>query len=130
MRNLKQKATRVDRSKWLLGLNFVYSSGQPFTEPGSGYIIGSAPGAPIRYVEYAPTRINNIRFPHYARLDVSLTWEKQFRGWSLAPYVQVFNIGNRKNVWFVNYEYTDGIPDVDEQHMFPLLPTVGIKMEF
>ena len=108
----------------------VYSTGQPFTEPGSGYITAVAPGAPSRYVEYAPTRINNVRFPPYARLDVSLTYDRQFAGWSMAPYIQLFNAGNRKNVWFVDYEYAWGVPSVDEHYMFPILPTAGINIEF
>jgi len=49
---------------------------------------------------------------------------------NIEPYIQVFNVGNRKNVWFVNYEYENGIPDVEEQYMLPLLPTVGIKFKF
>ena len=108
----------------------MYSSGQPFTEPGSGYIIGSAPNAPIRYVEYAPTKINNIRFPAYARLDLSLTYQKQFKNWLIAPYLQVYNVGNRKNVWFPVYEYSNGVPDVDEVNMFPILPTIGVNLTF
>ena len=118
------------QGKWLLGFNFVYSTGQAFTEPGSGYIIGSSPGAPERYVEYAPTKINNIRFPYYARLDVSLTYTKNFKNWAIAPYVQVYNLGNRKNVWFVNYEYSNGIPNVEEQNMLPILPTLGVNVKF
>jgi hypothetical protein len=118
------------KGEWTLGTNLVYSSGQPFTEPGSGYIIGSSPVAPGRYVEYYPTRINNIRLPAYARLDLSLTYTKNFRTWSMAPYIQVYNIGNRKNVWFMNYDYSNGIPDFEERYMLPILPTLGITFKF
>jgi len=116
--------------KWVLGLNFVYSTGQPFTEPGSGYIIGSDPSAPYRYVEYAPTKINNIRFPDYARIDISLSYYKKFKSWSISPYLQVYNAGNRKNVWFANYEYENGRPSVKEQYMLPMLPTLGVNINF
>jgi len=128
--NLSGKQEDYYEGTWHVGLNFVYSTGQPFTEPGSGYITGSAPGAPERYVEYAPTNINNIRFPYYGRLDLSVTYKKNYSYMSIEPYIQVFNVGNRKNVWFVNYEYENGIPEVEEQHMLPLLPTLGIKFKF
>lgn len=118
------------KGTWTFGINFVYSTGQPFTEPGSAYIVRATPGSPYSSLKFAPTRINNIRFPAYARLDLSLTYERQFSGWSLAPYIQVFNVGNRKNVWFVDYEYNSGLPNADEQYMFPLLPTVGINATF
>jgi len=128
--NLTGKTEDYYQGTWHFGANLVWTSGQPFTEPGSGYITGSTPGAPIRYVEYAPTRINNIRFPEYARLDLSLTYKKNYKYLSIEPYLQIFNVGNRSNVWFVNYEYSNGLPDVEEQYMLPLLPTLGIKMKF
>ena len=130
LRKLRGERSRRHRGKWTLGVNLVYSTGQPFTEPGSAYIIGSDPGDRQQGLEFAPTRINNIRFPSYARLDLSLTYKRQFRNWSMAPYIQIFNVGDRRNVWFVNYEYEEGLPEVDEVHMFPRLPTLGANFEF
>jgi len=129
-RSLRNRPVKKERDRLYMGVNFVYSTGQPFTEPGSAYIIGSSPVAPQRHVEYAPTKINNIRFPYYARLDLSVTYEKWFENWYIAPYVQIYNIGNRRNVWFPSYEYENGIPDIKENYMFPLLPTLGINIKF
>ena len=81
------------KNKLILGLNFVYSTGQPLTEPGSAYLSGSGPFDNQKEVNYAPTKINNIRLPDYMRMDISLTYQMQFRGWMMAPYLQVFNIG-------------------------------------
>ena len=131
LRKLRGAPKRRDRGRWKLGVNIVYSTGQPITEPGSAYIVYSDPEDPYDSIGYAPTRINSARLPYYGRLDLSLTYERQFGGWSMAPYIQVFNAGNRKNVWFIDYDYASGgIPDVDEQHMFPLLPTLGINFTF
>ncbi len=116
--------------KWTFGFNFVYSSGQPFTEPGSAYYISSSPMAPIPFVEYAPTQINNIRFPYYARLDISIAYLKQYSNWSLEPYLQIYNVGNRRNVWFVDYDYDNGVPDFEEIYMLPILPTIGFNIRF
>jgi len=128
--NLSGKPADYYQGTWHLGMTFVYSSGQPFTEPGSAYITSSTPGAPMRYVEFAPTQINNIRFPAYARMDLSLKYKKNYKYLTIEPFIQIYNIGNRKNVWFVNYEYTDGIPDLKEQYMLPLLPTLGINIKY
>jgi len=130
--NIKLSGNPSDiyQGTWHLGFNFVYSTGQPFTEPGSAYIIASDPGAPIRYVKYAPTKINNIRLPYYARLDLSITYKKKFKYWSIEPYLQIFNIGNRKNVWFMDYDYYSGLPELEEQYMLPLLPTLGVNIKF
>ncbi|MCK6541665.1 TonB-dependent receptor [bacterium] len=128
------EATKAN-SRWTLGFNFIYSSGQPITRPGSLYVITPTPdnGNPV-IIEY-PDDINNYRLPYYARLDVSLTYEKQFKSWSIAPYLQIYNIGNRKNVWFIDYPYEikEGgtiKPKVKTTSMFPMLPSIGINFTF
>ena len=118
------------RSRWMLGANLTLASGQPFTEPGSAYIIGFNPNAPQQHVEFAPTRINNITLPFYGRLDLSVTYRREFSKCVLSPYLQVFNVGNRRNLWFPSYEYEDGKPSVSENNMLPLLPSLGVKIEF
>jgi len=74
------------------------------------------------------------RIPAYARLDLSLTYKKQYKSWSLAPYLQIFNLGNRKNIWFIQYdeeiEETRIIQKVEPVYMLPLLPTLGVTIEF
>ena len=129
-RSLHNANAGDDSSAWVMGLNLTYTSGQPFTEPGSAYYIGQSPGAPYGDVYFAPTAINQVRLPYYARLDVSLTWRLRYKSWSMAPYLQIFNIGNRGNVWFATYDYKDGKPNPDEQYMFPLLPTIGVNIRF
>jgi CarboxypepD_reg-like domain/TonB-dependent Receptor Plug Domain len=129
--NLFSSTYGQDSSRWSMGMNFVYSTGQPITEPGSAYLIGSSPDAPYRDVALAPTRINQIRLPGYARMDLSFTWTRQYKSWLMAPYLQIYNIGNRRNVWFARYNFDkDFKPGVEEQYMFPLLPTIGINFEF
>ena len=132
IRKFYNEPIKRDSSHWSLGINFVYSNGQPITEPGSAYFISSAPNDPSREVAFAPTQINQVRLPFYSRLDLSLTWALQYKTWSMAPFLQIFNIGNRGNVWFANYGFDDGSleAELEEQYMFPLLPTIGVNFEF
>ena len=81
-------------------------------------------------VNYAPTKINNIRLPDYIRMDLSLTYQINYRGWMMSPYLQVYNIGNRGNVWFISYDYENGKSEIKEQYMLPLLPTLGVNFTF
>ncbi len=129
-RVIKNKPQHTDKNTWTLGFSFVYSSGQPLTVPGSAYLISANPDQPVDYTELYPGRINNFRLPPYARLDLSLTWKRQFAHWSMAPYLQIFNAGNRKNIWFIQYDYQNGQSDVSTQSMFPFLPTIGVNFEF
>ena len=81
-----------------------------------------------------PSAKNLFRLPAYIRMDISLTWEKHYKSWSMAPYLQIFNVGNRENVWFIQYDNEikdDRIEQkVETVNMFPILPTIGISFNF
>ncbi|MBN1637699.1 MAG: TonB-dependent receptor, partial [Ignavibacteriales bacterium] len=123
--------------KWFLGINFIYSSGQPITVPGSAYYVTTLPDwndIPAYYkntpsYKLYPAGMNSFSLPAYTRLDISITYEIQYDGWKLSPYLQIINIGNRQNVWFINYndKYENKmiIQEVDETDMFPILPSIG-----
>jgi len=137
------KSYKQGSSDWQFGMNFVYTSGQPITIPSSVYStstlpdmggsLGQGPGGFQNFSVY-PSTINSYRLPAYIRMDVSLTYTKQYDSWSLSPYLQVFNVGNRKNIWFIQYEdeSTENsiIQNVNTSGMLPLLPTLGINIEF
>jgi hypothetical protein len=63
-----------------------------------------------------------------------LTYEINYKGWSLAPYLQIFNLLNRKNVWFIEYknELKNGTiyQEVNNITMFPILPSIGVNVRF
>jgi hypothetical protein len=129
-RAVKGESFARDDKQWTFGFNFVYSTGQPYTEPGSAYQITATPSGGRMDVYYHPTQINNIRLPYYARLDVSLTYKILYDNWTLSPYLQVYNVGNRKNLWFATYDFKEGVPEPEPQHMLPLLPTIGVTANF
>jgi hypothetical protein len=129
-------------SSWLFSMNFIYTTGQPLTVPSSGYYQNRLPdwddlnqsgrGSP-GYNLY-PVEANSFRLPDYIRMDLSLTWENVFESWSLSPYLQVFNVGYRKNVWFIEYEdeLEDGtiVQKIDKVNMLPILPSLGVNIKF
>jgi hypothetical protein len=129
-------------SKWLFSLNFVYTTGQPITVPSSGYYQNRFPdwdniereGQGNPGYNLFPAETNSFRLPPYVRMDMSLTWELEYDNWSLAPYIQVFNIGNRSNVWFIEYEdrLEDGsiVQKVEKVNMLPILPSLGVNIKF
>ena len=134
LRELRGEVYKIDKGKWKFGSNFIYSSGQPITLTSSTYGALSIPDQPYEKLFLYPTSINNFRLPAYIRLDLSITYERQYKGWKLSPYLQIFNIGNRENVWFI--EYDSEIEDnkitqtVETTNMFPILPTIGVRINF
>lgn len=133
---LNEKQFVHSDKRWTVGLNFTFFSGQPITLPASVYLINSAPDWEPNKNSLAifPSTINAFRLPYYARLDFSLTYEIQYDGWSLAPYMQIFNTLNRKNVWFIQYknEIANNMvkQEVSNVNMFPILPSIGVHVRF
>ncbi len=129
-------------SSWILGLNFVFTSGQPITLPSSAYFINALPawdnygatGNRLPSYQLYPGTIDNYTLPDYIRLDLSITWEKDYGTWSLSPYLQIFNIGNRKNVWFIQYSSTEQngsiVQTISPVSELPFLPSVGVTVKF
>lgn len=133
---------RETSSSWLLGLNFIFTTGQPITIPASVYFVNALPAwdnynagtQNLPNYQLYPGPIDNYRLPDYIRLDLSITWRKDFGSWSLAPYLQIFNLGNRKNVWFIEYssKSTNGeiVQNVKPIYMLPFLPSIGVTIKF
>jgi len=129
-------------TRWLIGVNFVYASGQPLTTPSSAYMVNTLPdwnrfavtGETLPAHNLYPGEINSFRLPAYIRMDLSVTYEIIYSGWTLSPYLQIFNIGNRKNIWFIDYseEVKDGkiVQNIDKVNMLPMLPSIGVNIKF
>jgi len=139
---ISNKKSVKSTSKWLLGLNFVYASGQPITVPASAYYVNTLPdwnsitsgGMNNPGYNLYPGQINDFRLPPYIRMDISLTYELFYSGWSIAPYLQIFNVGDRKNLWFIDYneELKNGmiVQEIEKVNMLPILPSLGVNIKF
>jgi hypothetical protein len=117
---------------------FGLATGTPYTpiigqivrrhhDPVSGY--WETGGSP-REVEPVGGRRNGARYPAYHRLDLSA--ERSFRKGdaTLTPSLQLLNVYNRRNVFAYVYEYGTLPPTREAVSQLPLLPTIGLKVEF
>jgi len=133
IREMQGRSFVNDKGKWKFGFNFVYTSGQPITLPSSTYYGTTMPDQPNPGLSLYPTDINEYRLPDYIRLDLSLTYRRQFKNWSIAPYAQVFNAGGRENVWFISYEGEETEDQITQTvetfNMLPTLYSFGVKLE-
>ncbi len=125
LRSFRGESSQRDAGQWIVSAGFFFNSGQPITVPASKYVIRRSPDD-VSWRQDYPSQINRYRLPAYARLDVSVSYARRFTHWSFEPYLQVYNLGNRKNVWFLEY---DG-DKVKKVNMFPVLPTIGFNFKF
>jgi hypothetical protein len=104
----------------LLSAKWRYTGGRPYTDPL--YLRGN-------HVWILPedTVYNGERFPDYQRLDIRLDRRFFFKGWSLAAYLDIMNIGGRRNVW--DYSRNE-FGKVEKVYQFNTMPVGGFSMEF
>lgn len=118
------------RGRWRFGSAFVYATGQAFTPATARYRLRNpATGANNEGGRVLAGARNSGRLGSYQRLDVSVTRDFRMFGRPAEWYLQVFNVTNRRNEWFVQYD-TDGNDDPEVVRMLPVIPSLGIRFDF
>lgn len=79
-------------------LTQIFSTGRPYTSIVGAYQVKLLDGSVRSFT--MPSDKNATRFPSYNRLDVSATYNAR---WGSIG-VSVFNLYNRKNVWYKRFE--------------------------
>lgn len=135
LRQLKHEPYHKDKKQWKMGLGFVFASGQPITTASSIYVNRPMPDQDFYHgYNLYPGEINSFRLPPYIRFDFSLTYVRHYKHFTLEPFLQVFNVTNRKNVWFITYEdELQGqkiVQNTETTGMLPTLPSIGVNIQF
>jgi len=111
-------------NNWRIGVKFQYASGMPYTP-----IIGTVQRNGLwSVVEGAPY---SARYPSVHKLDIRVDRTFHFGMWTLTAYLDVWNVYNRDNVLFYNYEVdNNGALKREVSYDFPIMPIMGIRAQF
>ena len=123
--------------RYVLSTRFGYASGTPFTD-----IIGEITrrtfnietgrwdtDARATEVEAVGGARNANRLPPTQRLDMTLT--RDFGGRvKVTPFISVINAYNAKNVFMYTFNYAGSPPTRTAYSQLPLLPTIGVTIEW
>jgi len=115
--------------KWRVGANFVYATGQAYTQADYRYSLGTPDGGTI-YV--GAVERNNYRLEPYHRLDLSVTRDFEWFGMQCDASLNVFNAYNHRNVWFRDFDGSapNRPTEVTDIRLLPLLPTLELNFRF
>ncbi len=99
--------------RWDFSANWIYATGRPYTAPSGAYTITLLDGTAKEF--FTVTSKNSVRLPDYHRLDIAATY-KLLMGWKGDKKrrelgnvsISLFNLYNRKNVWYKQYVIEDG----------------------
>jgi hypothetical protein len=73
---------------------------------------------------------NQARYPDYQRLDIGIERNFRIKGANLQVQFQIINVYNYKNLFFYYYDYDYEPPPRKAFYMLPILPSIGIKIDF
>jgi hypothetical protein len=131
-------------ASWNTGRGYVLSSrlgigtGTPYTDIVGQLVRRSYDVARNRWDTAVSTRAlepiggprNGARLPVFQRLDASVTRRIPWRGMTLVPFLSVVNVYNARNVFTYTFDYTTNPPTRTSLSQFPILPAVGVTVEF
>ena len=94
--------------KWTFGGSFIYATGKPYTAPLGAYTVELLDDKTTDH--FAVSNKNAFRLPDYHRLDLSMTHNfERFLGGKASAGLSLFNVYNRTNIWYKEYEVVDGV---------------------
>jgi hypothetical protein len=73
---------------------------------------------------------DSARFPAYARLDVSVSREYHPRGLTVTPTLSIINVLDRANVFAYSYDFTAAPATQHPIAQLPILPSLGVRIDF
>ena len=119
---------------WHLYLSWRFHTGNPRT-PLIHTEIGLPDGGIACDRQFGDT--HSARMPAYHSLDFRITKRSPYQRWELSWYFQILNLYNNTNVdqyafSEVREEGTDAIIgcEIDEEPLLPIIPTLGITVNF
>ena len=119
--------------KYEAGVQFGFCNGNPYTSNLARY------RQRMEYVPYEDDEIswaelegdrNQVRYPPYVRLDVSLGRSFYFGNNELDVKLSVYNVLNSKNVFMYYYDYDEEPPIKEPFHMLPIIPSIEFIYRF
>lgn len=107
---------------------FVYASGKPFTEPAGQYSVELLDGRSNNYISVGAK--NGSRLPAYHRLDLSMHYLYELADFEIDFGLSIFNLYNRRNIWYRQYDFTDTPPIISEVRYLGATPNLSVDIRF
>lgn len=112
--------------------NFIYATGEAFTQASQRYSILGGTQPSIYYAER-----NGARFPAYHRMDLSMTIGRKKRPGKVYKnesdvVIAIYNVYGRKNAYTLSYDNDDntGQPIIYKWYLFTIVPSITYNFKF
>ena len=92
--------------RFTFGATFIYATGKPYTAPTGYYQLQLLDGSTADFFEVSGK--NALRLPDYHRFDISATYDFHLGRTKANLGLSIFNLYNRRNVWYKEYDIVEG----------------------
>ena len=113
---------------WNFSVSFIYGSGQPYTEPSYKYNINLLDESKLSFIGVGPK--NGSLLPDYHRMDIGVHHIFTFNGTKGDIGLSIFNIYNRANVWYYEYDFNQDPVLKTRVKYLGFVPNINLKFEF
>ncbi len=121
-------------NRWDVSTQWRYNTGQGYTRA-----LGIYTTQPYNVgTEYSPNEFrtahygeqNNYRLPADHRLDLTFTYNHKFFGQDAKLNLSVYNVYNRRSIWFRDYDTDENPVEASDVKLLPILPLVSYEVRF
>jgi outer membrane receptor protein involved in Fe transport len=114
--------------RWTLSSTWTFGSGKPYTAPESEYVLTLLDGTDFSYIHVGEK--NGLRLPAYHRLDVAAQYRFQLGPWQGELGLSVFNLYNRANVWYRQFDLSTTPLLVTDVRYLGLTPNLFVQLHY
>lgn len=114
--------------RWRFSSRLNYGTGYPYTRALGRY--EERDGGRVEHRIIFDEKRNRFRYPAYSRWDVGFTKYFRLLGKSAQFDIQVVNVMNRKNIFFYQWNFEEDQAIREEVTMLPIVPTIGLRINF
>ncbi|MFN4984807.1 MAG: TonB-dependent receptor [Ignavibacteria bacterium] len=115
--------------RWEIGATFMFQSGQSYTGATST-LGGRMPGWDGGIVMINPSQRWGLRLPNSHQLNLNINYNTTLFDLPCRLFLDVFNVYSRRDIWFRFYQTDNGIPEVTDVRLLPILPTISMEVKF
>ncbi|MCX6272329.1 MAG: TonB-dependent receptor [Bacteroidetes bacterium] len=118
--------------RWDFSATWIYATGRPYTSPSGSYTVTLLDGTTRDF--YVVSAKNSQRLPDYHRMDIAANY-KLYIGEGIdrreIGYIgfSLFNLYNRKNTWYKNYQIEEGQVIETDVNYLGITPNLVISLK-
>ncbi len=120
--------------RWDFSATWIYATGRPYTAPSGAYSITLLDGTVQDF--YTVSSKNALRLPDYHRFDLAVNFKllkgtKGNRKRREIGYIgcSIFNVYNRKNVWYKQFTIEDGAIIETNVNFLGITPNLNLSLK-